>query len=117
MKHISREQNEVQTTTLTVGGMSCGACVRHVIRALDGLTGVVHAEVDLERGEALVEYLPAFIDSTALVAALKDAGYIARVSETPEQPSDTSPSAARISGCGSGCCGNLAPADAKVAVR
>ena len=117
MKHISREQNEVQTTTLTVGGMSCGACVRHVIRALDGLTGVVHAEVDLERGEALVEYLPAFIDSTTLVAAVKDAGYIARVSETPEQPSDTSPSAARISGCGSGCCGNLAPADAKVAAR
>ena len=44
----------VQTTTLRIAGMSCGACVRHVTRALDGITGVVHVDVDLQRGQAVV---------------------------------------------------------------
>ena len=35
---------QVQTTRLSIDGMSCGACVRHVTRALDGLTGVVHVQ-------------------------------------------------------------------------
>ena|SRR5688572_32507251 len=33
----------IQMTRLSIGGMSCGACVRHVTRALDGLTGPVSA--------------------------------------------------------------------------
>ena len=59
--------------------MSCGACVRHVLRALDGMSGVVHAEVDLATNEATVEHLPTFTDETALVAAIRDAGYSATV--------------------------------------
>ena len=36
--------------------MSCGAGVRHVTRALGGVTGVVHTHVDLRTNEAFVEH-------------------------------------------------------------
>ena len=68
----------VQTTTLSIGGMSCGACVRHVTRALEGLTGVVHVDVDLPHEQARIEHLPDWVDEPGLVAAVKDAGYTAR---------------------------------------
>lgn len=68
----------VQMTTLRIGGMSCGACVRHVARALDGLTGVVHVEVNLQEQQATIEHLADWADEASLVAAVKDAGYVAR---------------------------------------
>ncbi len=69
----------MQTTTLTVAGMSCGACVRHVMRALDGMTGVLGVDVSLRQQQVTVEHLADWIDSTSLTAALRDAGYQARV--------------------------------------
>ena len=72
-----RDTAMVQTTTLRIAGMSCGACVRHVTRAVDGMTGVVHVDVDLQKGQAVVEHLPDSVNETALVAAITDAGYSA----------------------------------------
>jgi copper chaperone CopZ len=57
--------------------MSCGACVRHVSRTIDGMTGVVHVDVDLQASQAVVEHLPDWVDEPGLVAAIKDAGYSA----------------------------------------
>ena len=59
MKHPQTNEPHVRTTILAIAGMSCGACVRHVTNALDGLTGVVHVETDLRTNEASVEHLPA----------------------------------------------------------
>jgi copper chaperone CopZ len=67
----------VQMTTLRIAGMSCGACVRHVTRAIEGMNGVVHVDVDLQTNQAVVEHLPDSVDETALVAAITDAGYSA----------------------------------------
>ena len=47
-----------QTATLRIAGMSCGACVRHVTRAIEGMNGVVHVDVDLQTNQAVVEHLP-----------------------------------------------------------
>jgi len=69
----------VQTTTLKIAGMSCGVCVRHVTRALDGMTGVVHVDVDIQTHQATVEHLPAWVDETSLISAVTDAGYSARI--------------------------------------
>jgi copper chaperone CopZ len=44
----------VHTTTLSIAGMSCGACVRHMTTALNAVTGVVHVDVDLPKNEAVV---------------------------------------------------------------
>jgi copper chaperone CopZ len=77
--------------------MSCAACVRHVTDALDGLSGVVHAGVDLQKGEAVVEHLPGYVDVRALVAVIRGAGHAVRVersvsdgeASTPTRDSDS----------------------------
>jgi copper chaperone len=62
---------------LKVEGMTCQHCVKAVREALSAVPGVERvAEVDLDGGEALVEGRP---ENDALVAALKDEGYEARV--------------------------------------
>ena len=110
MKRFESNESEVRTTTLAIAGMSCGACVRHVARALDGMTGVVHVKVDLPTAQAAVEHLPAFVDAASLIAAIRDAGYVAREVQTG---GDTDPTlvAEASADCGCGCCGS----DAKTA--
>lgn len=66
---FKREQIE-----LTVTGMTCGNCVAHVTKALEGVAGVKHADVDLEAGRARVTIKPG-TGRDALVAAVVDAGY------------------------------------------
>lgn len=39
---------------ISIDGMSCENCVRHVKEALEGLAGVTGVEVSLEAGEAQV---------------------------------------------------------------
>ena len=89
--------------TFRIGGMSCGACARHVTRALDGMTGVVHAEVDFPKSEATVEHLPAFTDETAIIAAIRDAGYTARATSPRSGAVVGSVPEAREASSGCGC--------------
>lgn len=64
-------------TVLSVEGMTCGSCVRHVEHALEDLDGVSQVEVRLREGKVRVRH-----DNSApteiLVDALKDAGYPSR---------------------------------------
>jgi copper chaperone CopZ len=41
----------VATTTLAIGGMTCGTCEQHVLRALDGVRGLIHVAVDLQHAQ------------------------------------------------------------------
>lgn len=83
--------------------MSCEACTRHVERSLSALHGVVHARVDLQRNEAIVEHLPAYSDVAALIAAVGEAGYNARVASTVDD-SESTPPRSQASSCRCGCC-------------
>jgi copper chaperone CopZ len=94
----------IHTTTLAVGGMTCGACVRHITRALDGMTGVVHVEVSLQGNSVIVEHLPAHVDSIALAAAIRDAGYSARVRETGAGDAGSATAPEPPAACRCGCC-------------
>lgn len=105
MKQLESTEPEVRTTTLAISGMSCGSCVRHVASALDGLVGVVHVNVDLRTNEASVEHLPAFVDAASLIAAVRDAGYAARVVDAVED-TDTTLVPDASAACGCGCCGS-----------
>ena len=105
MKQPQSNEPQVRTTTLAIAGMSCGACVRHVTKALDGMTGVVHVDVDLRTNQASVEHLPSFVDQASLIAAVRDAGYAARVVETVDD-TDPPPAGRASSSCGCGCCGS-----------
>ncbi len=59
---------------LTVSGMTCGNCVRHVTEALEGVSGVVAAAVSLE-GAAVVTVKSGKVNREALAAAVTEAGY------------------------------------------
>jgi copper chaperone CopZ len=107
MKQHESNEPEVQTTVLAIAGMSCGACARHVTRALDGMTGVVHVSVDLRTNEASVEHLPAFVDAASLIAAVRGAGYGARVARTVDDADTTTGAEPKTAACGCGCCGSV----------
>lgn len=65
------------TTLLNVQGMSCDNCVKHVREALESISGVERAEVDLNSATATVDHNHA--DLEAMLAALVDEGYEASV--------------------------------------
>ncbi|MDQ0772269.1 Cu+-exporting ATPase [Streptomyces aurantiacus] len=77
------------TTDLTVGGMTCAACVNRVEKKLGKLDGVT-ATVNLATGMARVTH-PADVGPDELVATVEKAGYTAAV---PEPPKDEERSAA-----------------------
>lgn len=64
---------------LKIDGMMCKHCVAHVTKALNAIPGVT-AQVELDQGLAAVETtLP--VPDEALVKAIVEAGYQARVLE------------------------------------
>ncbi|HKU68537.1 MAG TPA: heavy metal-associated domain-containing protein [Candidatus Baltobacteraceae bacterium] len=60
--------------TISVTGMTCQNCVRHVSQALNVLPGVRSVEVDLEQGAARLD-TEREIPQTEIRAALDEAGY------------------------------------------
>ena len=66
------------TITLNIDGMTCGGCVKSVIKVLNGLDGVRSATVSLENKNAQVEFDEGKIQIAQLVEAVEDAGFDAR---------------------------------------
>ena len=66
----------MDSTTLKVGGMTCGHCSATVTKALSKVSGVESAEVDLAKGEAVVT---GRADAQSLIQAVKDEGYEAEL--------------------------------------
>ena len=71
------------TTDLTVGGMTCAACVKRVEKKLGKLEGVT-ATVNLATGRARVSH-PPHIGADELVATVEKAGYTAALPEPPRK--------------------------------
>lgn len=64
-------------TTLKIEGMTCQHCVKAVTEALAEVPGVDRiVDVSLEQKQAVVE---GRADSTALIAAVAEAGYQAQI--------------------------------------
>ena len=70
-------------TDLTVGGMTCAACVRRVEKKLAKLEGVT-ATVNLATGRARVSH-PPDVRPEELVATVEQAGYTAALPEPPRR--------------------------------
>jgi Cu+-exporting ATPase len=83
-----RADNESQLIELSVAGMTCASCVRHVENALSSVQGVQSASVNLATERAQVR-APLDLDSTLLTQAVVRAGYEAQVVSNPQQSSDT----------------------------
>lgn len=67
----------MNTTKLTVSGMTCSHCATTVTRALKSVSGVQSAEVSLERGQATVV---GSAELQNLIQAIEKEGYRARPS-------------------------------------
>jgi copper chaperone len=67
--------------TLKIQGMTCNHCVMRVAKALKGTAGVQDAQVDLQKGEAVVTYDDSKVTPEKLSFAVVEAGY--KVSSTP----------------------------------
>lgn len=65
----------VETHSLSLGGLSCAACVSKIEQALEGVSGVVNARVNLATERATVEALAGSEGPTALIDAVQQAGY------------------------------------------
>jgi copper chaperone CopZ len=64
---------------LRVTGMTCGHCQMTVEKALKGVSGVYSAVVDLQDGEAEVDFDDDAATTMQLVAAVEKAGYGAKL--------------------------------------
>ncbi|MEU9122645.1 cation-translocating P-type ATPase [Streptomyces sp. NPDC048506] len=73
-----------RTTTLTIGGMTCAACVGRVERKLGRLAGVA-ATVNLATGRATVRH-PAAVSVADLVTTVEAAGFTAQLPEPDPEP-------------------------------
>lgn len=70
---------DTMTTILRVREMSCKNCAKHVREAILGITGVSSATVDLEKGEAVVEWKSTNTAEAELLKALETEGYPSEV--------------------------------------
>lgn len=77
-----------QKTIVSVGGMSCAACVRRVERILQKVPGVEDAQVNLAASKASLLHPAGDIAIEDVKKALDDAGYafLGVVSETTDDP-------------------------------
>jgi Cu+-exporting ATPase len=65
----------LEKVTLPVHGMSCASCVKKVESALNGLQGVVRANVNFATERATVRYIPGAVSTEDFKKAVHDAGY------------------------------------------
>lgn len=64
-----------KTVELTVEGMSCSHCVASVQKALDKLSGIERAEIDLQGKRVRVDYEPEAVNLQAIKDAIENQGF------------------------------------------
>lgn len=72
------------TTTLSVGGMTCGACTSAVEGAFKGVEGVKHFSISLLSERAVIEHDPGMLSPEKLAEMIEDTGFDAKVLETKQ---------------------------------
>lgn len=65
----------MESTLISVKGMSCDGCVRNVTKILLGVPGVASAEVSLQKEEAQVEFDPSQASRADLLRAINAGGF------------------------------------------
>lgn len=76
---MTQRASAVEAIRFPVRGMTCGACVSRIVRAVRRLDGVTKVSVDLRGETATVHREPALVSNAALAAAVADAGYDADI--------------------------------------
>ncbi len=76
------DKSKVETKTYSVEGMTCQGCVSSVESKLGKIDGVQKYEVDLEKGEAVVEFDPEKTKSEDIEKEFEKSAYKVTVKET-----------------------------------
>lgn len=66
----------MDTTVISISGMTCGGCENAVTKVLLALPGVVKADVSHVKAKAEVSYNPAQVKPEQLKSAIEAAGYV-----------------------------------------
>ena len=69
------------TRTYVVEGMHCASCGMLIDDALADLDGVLTSTTSFRTGTAVVEVQPGRVETAAVIAAVGEAGYTARLQE------------------------------------
>jgi copper ion binding protein len=72
---VTIEEEHMAKSTLKIQGMTCNHCVMRVAKALKAVPGVQDAQVDLQKGEAVISYDDAKVTMEKLSFAVVEAGY------------------------------------------
>ncbi|MBP3221089.1 MAG: heavy-metal-associated domain-containing protein [Neisseriaceae bacterium] len=65
----------METVTISVGGMTCGGCAAGVKKALEQVSGVASADVNLAENCATVSFDQQQTNVAALREAIENAGF------------------------------------------
>lgn len=66
------------TTTLRAEGFSCPSCVGKIEKRVGRMPGVESVKVHFASSRIVIVHDPGLADTDALVAAVREAGYLAR---------------------------------------
>jgi copper ion binding protein len=76
------DETKVETKTYSVEGMTCQGCVSSIESKLGKIDGVEKYEVDLEKGEAVVEFDPEKVKSDDIEKEFEGTSFTVTVKET-----------------------------------
>ena len=76
------DETTVETKTYSVEGMTCQGCVSSIESKLGKIEGVEKYEVDLEKGEAIVEFDPEKVKSDDIEKEFEGTSFTVTVKET-----------------------------------
>ncbi|KAF1974125.1 heavy metal translocatin [Bimuria novae-zelandiae CBS 107.79] len=82
------EVSSIATTTLSVEGMTCGACTSAVEGAFKDVAGIKHFSISLLSERAVIEHDTKVISPETLAETIEDAGFDAKVLDTVAQVTD-----------------------------
>ncbi|KAJ4358335.1 Cu(2+)-transporting P-type ATPase [Didymosphaeria variabile] len=82
------EDSSIATTTLSVEGMTCGACTSAVEGAFKDVAGIKHFSISLLSERAVIEHDMKIISPATLTETIEDAGFDAKVLDTVAQVSE-----------------------------
>ncbi|KAK0653956.1 Copper-transporting ATPase 2 [Lasiodiplodia hormozganensis] len=72
------------TTTVSVGGMTCGACTSAVEGAFKDVAGVKNFNISLLSERAVIEHDPGMLSPEKIVEMIEDTGFDAKLLETKQ---------------------------------
>ncbi|MDY7537409.1 heavy metal-associated domain-containing protein [Undibacterium sp. RTI2.1] len=69
----------METMIFDIQGMTSGACLGHIYRALEGMDGVSDTELSLRDGQAIVSTDPTCVTASQVEEVIERLGYHANI--------------------------------------